>query len=308
MNELEYYKQIKELIENYEVNSKVRYMQDNHEKLLTNWKVGKILVEAQGGLNRAKYGDGLIKKWAKDLEANYGKKYSQRSLMFYRKLYEVFPNVSTLWTQLTYSHFKSLLYIKNENERNYYINQVLLNHLSVRELRALIKNKAYDRLSFKDKENIKIIENSNINNLTIEDMIKDPILVKVDKEISHLREKALHKYIISVLENRFLELGTGFALIGHEYKILINNHTYRIDLLFFNYLLNAFIVVELKTREYNPKDIGQLEFYVNYIDKNIKLDKHNSTIGLLIVKKKNKYVIEYVTNEDIYVTTYKLIV
>ena len=163
-------------------------------------------------------------------------------------------------------------------------------------------------MPFKDKENIKIIENSNKNNLTIEDMIKDPILVKVDKEISHLREKALHKYIISVLENRFLELGTGFALIGHEYKILINNHTYRIDLLFFNVNLNSYVVVELKTRDYNPKDIGQLEFYVNYIDKNIKLDKHNQTIGLLIVKKKDKYVIEYVTNEDIYVTTYKLIV
>ena len=163
-------------------------------------------------------------------------------------------------------------------------------------------------MSFKDKENIKIIENNNNVNLTIEDMIKDPILVKIDKEISHLDEKALHKYIINMLENRFLELGTGFALIGHEYKIMINNHTYKIDLLFFNVNLNSYVVVELKTREYNPKDVGQLEFYVNYVDKNVKLDKHNSTIGLLIVKKKNKYVIEYVTNEDIYVTTYKLIV
>ena len=170
MNEQQYYKQIKELIETYEVNSKVRYMQDNHEKLLTNWKIGKLLVEAQGGLNRAKYGDGLIKKWAKDLETNYGKKYSQRSLMFYRKLYEIFSNVSTLWTQLTYSHFKCLLYVKNESERNYYINQVVLNNLSVRELRELIKSKAYNRLSFKDKENIKLIENNNKNNLTIEDI------------------------------------------------------------------------------------------------------------------------------------------
>ena len=161
---------------------------------------------------------------------------------------------------------------------------------------------------FKDKENITLIENNNKNNLTIEDMIKDPILIKVDNDVNKLDEKALHKYIISMLENRFLELGTGFALIGHEYKIMINNHTYKIDLLFFNYLLNAFIVVELKTKEYHPKDKGQLEFYVNYVDKNIRLDKHNSTIGLLIVKKKDKYVIEYVTNEDIYVTTYKLIV
>ena len=163
-------------------------------------------------------------------------------------------------------------------------------------------------MSFKDKENIKLIENNNKNNLTIEDMIKDPILIKVDNNVNKLDEKALHKYIISMLENRFLELGTGFALIGHEYKIMINNHTYKIDLLFFNVNLNCYIVVELKTKEYNPKDIGQLQFYVSYVDKNIKLDKHYSTIGLLIVKKKDKYVIEYVTNEDIYVTTYKLVV
>ena len=115
-------------------------------------------------------------------------------------------------------------------------------------------------MSFKDKENIKLIENNNKNNLTIEDMIKDPILIKVDSNVNKLDEKALHKYIISMLENRFLELGTGFTLAGHEYKIMINNHTYKIDLLFFNVNLNSYVVVELKTREYNPKDIGQLEF------------------------------------------------
>ena len=308
MNEQKYYKQIKELIETYEVNSKVRYLQDNHEKLLTNWKIGKILVEAQGGLNRAKYGDGLIKKWAIELEKIFGNNYSKRNLMFYRAFYSSFPNVNTLCSHLSWSHYRYLLPIKNESERNYYINQVVLNNLSVRELRELIKSKAYNRLSFKDKENITLIENNNKNNLTIEDMIKDPILIKVDSNVNKLDEKALHKYIISMLENKFLELGTGFTLAGHEYKIMINNHTYKIDLLFFNVNLNCYIVVELKTKEYNPKDIGQLQFYVSYVDKNLKLKNHNKTIGLLIVKKKDKYVIEYVTNEDIYVTTYKLVV
>ena len=308
MNEQQYYKQIKELIETYEINNKVRYMQDNHEKLLTNWKIGKILVEAQGGLNRAKYGDGLIKKWAIELEKIFGNNYSKRNLMLYRKFYLLYPKVNALRTQLNWTHYRMLLSIKNESERNYYINYTILNNLSTRELEKIIKSRAYERLVYIDKENITLIENNNKNNLTIEDMIKDPILIKVDNNVNKLDEKALHKYIISMLENRFLELGTGFALIGHEYKIMINNHTYKIDLLFFNYLLNAFIVVELKTKEYHPKDKGQLEFYVNYVDKNIRLDKHNSTIGLLIVKKKDKYVIEYVTNEDIYVTTYKLVV
>ena len=137
-------------------------------------------------------------------------------------------------------------------------------------------------------------------------MIKDPILIKTDSKICKLDEKALHKYVIAMLEDKFLELGTGFALMGHEVKIVIDNHTFKIDLLFFNVNLNAYVVVELKLREYHPKDIGQLEFYVDYVDKNIKLHNHNKTIGLLIVKKKNKYVIEYVTNRSIYITTYEL--
>ena len=137
-------------------------------------------------------------------------------------------------------------------------------------------------------------------------MIKDPILIKTDKEINKLDEKILHKYIISMLETRFLKLGTGFALIGHEYKIKIGNHVFKIDLLFFNYELNSFIVVELKIREAIPKDIGQLEFYTHLIDKHLKKKNHNKTIGLLIVKKKDKYILEYTTNKDIFITTYKI--
>ena len=227
--------------------------------------------------------------------------------MLYRKFYLLYPKVNALRTQLNWTHYRTLLSIKNENERNYYINYTILNNLSTRELEKAIKSRSYERLVYTDKENITLITDVNSTNLTIKDMIKDPILIKVDSSINKLDEKALHKYIISMLETRFLELGTGFALIGHEYKIMINNHTYKIDLLFFNVNLNSYVVVELKTKEYNPKDVGQLEFYVNYVDKNIKLDKHNPTIGLLIVKKKGKYVIEYVTNEDIYVTTYKLV-
>jgi len=195
---------------------------------------------------------------------------------------------------------------KEESERNYYINQVILNNLSVRELRNEIKNKSFDRLSYADKENIKLIESNNYD-LTIEDMIKDPILIKTDKDIEHFSEKVLHKYIIEMLENKFLELGCGFALIGHEYKINIEGRIYKMDLLFFNYELNAFVVVEIKIRELEAKDIGQLEFYVNYVDKNIRKINHNKTIGLLVVKKNNKYVIEYSTNKDIYITTFKVI-
>ena len=306
--ENKYYNQIKNLIENYEINRKVRYMQDNHERLLMNWHIGKLLVEAQSGMSRAKYGDGLIKKWSLELSNLYGTSYSYTNLKNMRQLYKLYPIGRTLCDQLTWSHYRYLLPIRNENERNYYINQVILNHLSVRELREMIKNKTYDRLSYADKENIELITDSNNTHLTIADMIKDPIIIKLNSKDKRLDEKALHKYIIGMLETRFLELGTGFTLAGHEYKIQISNHNYKIDLLFFNVNLNCYVVVELKVRKYHPKDIGQLQFYVDYINKNVKLENHNSSIGLLIVKKKDKYVIEYVTNEDIYVTTYKLVV
>ena len=243
MKEKNYYNEIKNIIEIYEVNHRVRALQDNSEKLQMNWNIGRLLVEAQGGLNRAKYGDGLIKQWSKEFEANYGKNYSHTNLRYMRQFYQLFPIYHSVSDKLTWTHYRYLLPIKNENERNYYINQVILNNLSVRELRDLIKNKAYDRLSYADKENIKLIDNNNSISLTIEDMIKDPILIKTNKETNKLNEKALHKYIISMLENKFLELGTGFALVGHEYKIKINNCTYKIDLLFFNVELNAYIVL-----------------------------------------------------------------
>ena len=206
---------------------------------------------------------------------------------------------------MSWSHYILILPIKNSNERNYYINRVILDNLSVRDLKREIKNKSFDRLSYADKENIKIISDIDTP-LSIDDMIKDPIILKIADEAKELNEAAIHKYIISLLEDKFLELGTGFALVGHEYKIVINNNTYHIDLLFFNTELNSYIVVEVKTRALKPQDIGQLGFYVGCVENNIKKNYHNKTIGILIVKKKNKYVIEYTTSPDIYVTTYML--
>ena len=303
---MNYFKNIEELIIENEANKKANALRDNSSTLFTYWNIGKLIVEAQGGEKRAKYGDNLISEWGKKLSEKYGKNYGVRTLQRMRQLFLLFPKASTLWTKLNWSHYKLILPIKNENERNYYINLVILNNLSVRELRREIKNKAFDRLSYADKEHIEIISNTNNTPLSIKDMIKDPIILKADKNIDKIDELAIHKYIISLLEDKFLELGTGFTLAGHEYKIHIDNKTYKIDLLFFNYLINAFVVVEVKTRELQHYDISQLEFYVKFVDKNIKRDNHNKTIGLLIVKKKNKFVIEYTTSNDILVTTYAL--
>ena len=303
---MNYYNEVESLIRNNEINKGVRALQDNSETLYTYWHIGRLIVEAQGGKARAKYGDGLIKEWGKKLSVKFGKKYDARTLERARTLYLQFPISGSLTPKLTWTHYRYILPIKNSNERNYYINQVILNNLSVRDLRREIKNKSFDRLSYADKENIELISDTNNTFLSIKDMIKDPIILKVGDEVKELNEAVIHKYIISLLENKFLELGTGFALVGHEYKFVVDNNTYHIDLLFYNYKLNAFIAVEVKTRKLKSQDIGQLDFYVNYIENNIKENNNNKTIGILIVKEKNKYVIGYTTSNDIYVTTYLL--
>ena len=303
---MNYLKNIEELIVENEARRKAIALKDNSSTLQTYWNIGKLIVEAQGGEKRAKYGDNLISEWGKKLSQKYGKNYGVRTLQRMRQLFLLFPKASTLWTKLNWSHYKLILPIKNENERNYYINLVILNNLSVRELQREIKNKSFDRLSYADKEHIEIISDTNNTPLSIKDMIKDPIILKSDKNIDKIDEQAIYKYIISLLEDKFLELGTGFALIGHEYKLHIDNKTYKIDLLFFNYKLNAFIVVEVKTRKIKHTDIGQLNFYVKFVEDNIKDINHNKTIGLLIVKENNKYIIKYTTSNDILVTTYAL--
>ena len=229
-----------------------------------------------------------------------------RSLRRFRTFYNNFSIWGSVSPKLTWTHYRYILSIKNENARNYYINLVILNNLSVRELQREIKNKSFDRLSYADKEHIEIISDTSNTSLSIKDMIKDPIILKTNKNMDKIDEQAIHKYIISLLEDKFLELGTGFTLAGHEYKIHIDNKTYKIDLLFFNYKLNAFVVVEVKTRKIKYTDIGQLNFYVKFVENNIKDINHNNTIGLLIVKEKDKYIVKYTTSDDILVTTYAL--
>lgn len=305
MKEKEYYDEINSIIETLEINNCVRKIKEENEKVKAYWEIGRLIVEAQGGNKNAKYGINLIKEWSNIFNKLYGRNYDYASLARYRKFYTCFPKMATLRPQLTWSHYRLIIPLKNENERNYYINQVILNNLSTRELSSEIKNKAFDRLSYADKENIKVVSNNEVA-LTISDMIKDPILLKI-KDKDKINEKILHKCIIEMLENRFLELGLGFALIGHEYKMKVENHTYRFDLLFFNYKLNAFIVIELKTNNMKIKDIDQIKFYAKLVDKYLKEPTHNKTIGLLIAKEHDNYVIKYATDKDIFTTTYKLI-
>ena len=303
---MNYYKEIKNLIEEKEVNDKVRYLESNKETIKTYYEIGRLLIEAQDGEEKAKYGDGLIKKWSSELSREYGKGYNLTNLKNMRQLYLIIKKSRTSCDQLTltWSHWRYLLPLKNENERNYYINRCIQNNLSVRGLINEIKTKSFDRLSYADKKHIKLITDKETS-LDIKDMIHDPILINIDDN-EKISEKVLKKYILKELEHFFLELGTGFTFVESEYKLSYDNKNYYVDLLLFNTELNRYIVCELKLGEIKPRDVTQTKVYMMLTNKFLKRRFHNETIGIIITRKNGKLALEYVSDPNIFVTTYRL--
>lgn len=295
---MNYYDEIKNKIINNEIYSKVKDYSKERNTVITYYEIGRLLNEAGG-----KYGDNVIDDYSKKLVVEVGKKYNRRTLFRMKQFYSVFSNekVSTMWTQLSWSHIR-LLFSLDINCINYYINITREQNISVRELETKIKNKEYDRLPIETKN--KIVNN---DNLEMNDLVPKPILIKNKNNIEIITERALHNLILEDIESFMKELGNSFCFIGSEYKIKIGDNYHKIDLLLFNIKYNAYVVVELKITEFKVEYISQIQKYMNYIDKNIKEISNNSTIGILICKKENKFVIEYCSDERISIREYELI-
>ena len=302
-----HYNNIRKLIENNLVEVRKNEISSNHNTLLTNFNVGKILINAQGGEDRAKYGNSLIQEYSSKLSKKYGKNYSEKNLRNMRQFYLTFKIWNTVCSKLTWSHYRYLLPIKNESKRNYYVNSAIEHNFSVRQLNDYIKTNAYERLVKKDNIKLKYIDNTEENESDILDMIKDPILITINKSVDKITEKALKKFMLEQIEKTMLELGIGFAYVGSEVPIKIDNKTLRPDLIFFNYKRNCFVILELKLNELTIKDIGQIEFYVKVYDRDIKEHFHNSTIGITISKKVNNTIINYNEKKNIKHSSYELV-
>ena len=300
---MNYYKEIKNELINNEVYKRVKDYSKNKNELNAYYNVGKLLIEAQGGEDRAKYGDGLIKKYSKKLNDELGRKYNITTLKRMRQFYLIVEKGATLSHQLMWSHYCELLAFDNVDEINYYIKQTGDYNLSVRELREKIKSKEYQRLD--DKTKLKLI---NKEETVVSDFIKNPIVIRnkynIDKE--EITEKILKKLILEDLDNFLKELGTAFSYIENEYKIKIGNTFNYIDLLLYNIKFNCYVVIELKVTELKKEHIGQIQIYMNYVDKNIKTINQNKTIGVIICTKDNGYYIEYSSDNRIFSKNYIL--
>ena len=295
---MDYYSNIKQKLLDNEIYSRVKDYSKERHKVITYFEIGKLLNEAGG-----KYGDKIIEEYSKKLMIEVGKKYNKRTLFRMKQFYNVFRNgkVSTLLTQLTWSHYLLLLSIKNYDEIIYYINIAKENNLSQRQLQEKIKNKEYERLPKETKNKLVKKEQSNIV-----DFIKNPIVIK-NNNYKIISEKILKELILEDIESFMNELGNFFSFIGSEYKIRINNTFNYIDLLLFNYEYNCFVAIELKVTELKKEHIGQIQVYMNYIDKNIKNINHNKTIGIIICKHDDNYIIEYCSDERIIARSYELV-
>ena len=296
---MSYYKEIKNELINNEITKRVKDYSKNKSDLTTYYNVGKLLSEAG-----KHYGEGIIKEYSKKLINEISKKYNERTLRRMRQFYYVFSkeNWSTLSTNLSWSHYSELLSIDNIAKINYYIKISIEQKLSVRQLREKIKNREYERLDETAREKLITKEDT-----SLVDLIKNPILIKnsINKKI--ISEKTLQKIILEDIPAFLDELGEGFTFVKNEYKIKIGNNYNYIDLLLYNIKFNCYVVVELKVTELKKEHIGQIEVYMNYIDKNLKEINQDKTIGIIICKKDNKFIMEYCSDKRILAKEYQII-
>ncbi len=290
---MNYYETIKQEFISNEIYKRVKVYSKNQNDLKTYYNVGKMLCEAG-----KHYGEGIIREYAKKLTIELGKGYTQTRLKYMRQFYIIMQKSPTVSDKLSYSHYCEIMWL-NIDEINYYIKIVEEQNLSVRELRERIKSKEYERLDDKTKLKLK-----NQKNLEIKDFIKNPIILKTNQEI--LKERALQQLILEDLPSFMKELGPGFSFIENEYKIKIGNVYNYIDLLLFNYIYQCFVVVELKVTELKKEHIGQIETYMHYIDKNLKTNNQDKTIGIILTKKDNRFIMEYCSDKRVLNITYSL--
>lgn len=260
------------------------------------WNLGKRIVEEeQGGKERADYGAYILKNLAQKLEKEYGSGFSKRQLELSRQFYLTYPIANTLYSQLNWSQYKLLIAISDKDKREYYSLEAVNNGWTKRELERQINSLLYERLlkSNNKEQVLAVAKKERIPESPLE-IIKDPMILEflgLEKK-SEYYEKDLETALISHLQQFLLELGNGFSFVARQKRLLIEDDEYFADLVFYNRLLKCFVIIELKTHKITHEDLGQLQMYVNYYDRNEKLLEENNTIGILLCTAKNDEMVK----------------
>lgn len=318
----------------------VNLLQEAREKVVrtvnltmvhTYFEIGRMIIEEeQHGEDRAQYGKHLLQELSGVLTKEFGKGFSVSNLQQMRNFYTVYQNQQTLSVKsdntqneiaqtasaefsLSWSHYLKLMRIDNENERRFYEIEAAKNNWSVRELDRQYNSALYTRLVVsRDKEEVKKLSEKGLVLEKPKDAIKDPYVLEFLglPEKSAYSESDLEQGLIDKLEHFLLELGTGFTFVARQKRISFDDKHFRIDLVFYNRMLRCFVLIDLKIGELQHQDIGQMQMYVNYYDREIRLPDENKTIGIILCQNKSQAVVEYTlpeNNEQIFASKYKTV-
>jgi predicted nuclease of restriction endonuclease-like (RecB) superfamily len=277
------------------------------------WEIGRIIIEEeQKGEARAEYGKGLIRELSIRLTKDYGRGFDESNLRYMRLFYHTFPNCDALRHELSWTHYRLLLKVEKEEARNFYMLESVKNNWSTRELERQINSLLYEWLALsKDREKVLALSTKGQVLQEPADIIKDPYVLEfLDlKESRNFLEKDLEHALIDELQAFLLELGRGFSFVARQRRITVEGDYYYIDLVFYNYILKCFVLIDLKVGKLTHLDIGQMDFYVRYVEKEEKLEGDNPTIGLILCSDKNETMVRYTLLEDskqIFASKYKL--
>ncbi|MBQ2639807.1 MAG: DUF1016 family protein [Bacilli bacterium] len=293
---MDYYNEIRNKLIDNEIYSRVKDYSKERARVITYFEIGKLLYKAG-----SKYGESIIIKYSEKLVKDIGKKYNDRTLRSMRQFYVTFKDDfwKPLVSKLTWTNYLLIMPLKDKYKMYYYINLCIKQNLSKRQLQEKIKSKEYERLDENTKKKL-ITKEENL----VSDFIKNPVLINSSISYEYISEKTLKRLIIEDMDSFLTELGEGFCYIKNEYKIKLGDRYNYIDLLLYNIKYKCYVVVELKVVELKSEHIGQIKKYMNYIDKNIKTIEEDNTIGIIIVKKDNKFVMEYCSDDRIFRTIY----
>jgi predicted nuclease of restriction endonuclease-like (RecB) superfamily len=283
------------------------------ERVLMYWQIGKVIFEEeQEGKDRAGYGDFLIKSLAQNLEPVYGSSFSYRQLHLFRQFYRSFPIVNALRSQFSWTHYRTLIRIDNEDKRAFYIAESEKNNWTARQLERQVNSQLFERLLVSnDIKAVLAVAREEKQVSEAKEIIKDPMVLEflgLKREAAYY-EKDLESAIITHLQDFLLELGNGFSFVARQKRIHLDGDEFFIDLVFYNRLLQCFVLFEIKTTKLTHQDIGQLQMYVNYYDRFEKQDFENPSIGILLCADKNDAVVKITLpehNKTIFASKYQL--